>query len=92
MDKIRQQISTTGAVIDACGGNTPFLALINRGQPADRKRDKQHVSNYRSTGRFPADTFLIVTEHLRLAGLEAKAALWGIREPVVQVKAKARAA
>lgn len=80
-------LKTTAAVIDALGGNTPFLKIINVDLPADEKRGQQHVTNYRATGRFPSDTYLLVTTALARIKASAPPSLWKIRE----VK-KARAA
>jgi len=71
--KIRQ-LGTTGAVIDECGGTVATAAII--------RRTKQHVSNYRRTGRFPPDTFLVLKDELKKRRCAAPSSLWGIPEPV----------
>jgi hypothetical protein len=72
--KIRP-LATASDVIDACGGTVAFAKLIGGG------REKQHVSNYRATGRLPHDSYLIVTEALKKRRCSAPPAIWGITEP-----------
>ena len=74
-------LSTASAIIDALGGNVPFLAIINQGVPLQEQRRTTHASNYRSTGRLPPDTFLIVMAALEQRGLTAPPSIWKIREP-----------
>lgn len=71
-------LRTTSEVIDALGGNIPFGEMIST---AKFERVAQHVSNYRRTGNFPADSFLVVRAALEAKGLTAPAALWGITDP-----------
>jgi hypothetical protein len=77
-------LRTTSEVIDALGGNKPFAALIST--PKQPRRD-QHVSNYRTTGNLPADSYLIVTAALKKINCGAPPALWGIADPKAQRRA-----
>lgn len=72
--KIRR-LKSASEVIDACGGTVAFAKLIGR----DRK--KNHVSNYRATGRLPHDSYLIVMAVLQKNGCTAPSAIWDIDEP-----------
>ena len=72
-------LDTTDEVIDECGGTVAFAKLI--------ARDKQHVSNYRSTGRFPPDTFLIVEAALKKRRCRAPSMLWSITDPAKMARA-----
>lgn len=69
------QLNTTDDVIDALGGTTEVAKLARRSQQA--------VSNWRSRlrGKFPAETYLILTQALKQKKLSAPLALWGIEEP-----------
>jgi hypothetical protein len=57
-------------VIDALGG-TQAVADIT-------KRTYSATHNWRSFGRFPANTFLTLTNALKLRGFDAPASLWGM--------------
>lgn len=77
-----RMLKTTSAVIDdGFGGNTPFLKSINRHLPASKKRNQQHASNYRATGRFPPDIFKIVILELEQLEATAPSSLFKIYEP-----------
>ena len=55
------------------GGNGPIAELTGR--------KTQHVTNWKTEGRLPADTFLIVSAKLAKLGYCASPRLWGITEP-----------
>lgn len=44
-------------------------------------RDKQHLSNWKASGRFPPDTFLILEDELAGRRCKAPSSLWGIPDP-----------
>lgn len=68
-----ESLTTASRVIDALSGTTAVARLTGR--------KPQHVTNWRSTGRLPAETFLILSRALAKHGYCAPASLWGIREP-----------
>jgi len=70
--KIRR-LRTTSEVIDVLGGTVKAAGIM--------KRKPQHITNYRSTGRFPPDTYLIVIAELGKRNCTASPSLWGIAEP-----------
>jgi len=61
------------AAIGGDEGNGPIAALTGR--------KTQHVTNWKTDGRLPADTFLIVSAKLAELGYRASPKLWGITEP-----------
>lgn len=65
-------IDSTDAVIDELGGNGPVSRLLNTTHKA--------VSNWRGwgRGRFPADTYLVLTAALERSGRRADPRLWGM--------------
>lgn len=63
-------LSQTGSVIDALGGTAAVARITGR--------TPQAVSNWRGRLTFPADTFLILSGALTLAGKTAPASLWGM--------------
>lgn len=69
----RRELLTAGQVIDALGGTAATARLTGR--------KDQHVSNWRASGRLPADTFLILQGELRERQLVAPPSVWGIKEP-----------
>ena len=69
-----KELGSADAIIAAIGqGNGPIAALTGR--------KTQHVTNWRSEGRLPADTFLVVSAKLAELGYRASPRLWGITEP-----------
>lgn len=72
-------LTTAGQVIDKLGGTTATARLTDR--------LPQHVSNWRATGRLPADTFLILSKELEALGVTAPAEIWGIKTPSEQESA-----
>lgn len=68
-------------VYDAHHGRGAFRGLIST---AENPRTKQQVSNYKTSGRLPPDTFLIVGEALKTLGYVAPPSLWGIVQPKAQ--------
>ncbi len=69
-----RELQTAGEVIDALGGTAATARIVGR--------KDQHVSNWRASGRLPADTFLILQAEMRERSLAAPPAIWGIREPM----------
>ena len=67
-----RDLQTAGEVIDALGGTAATARIAGR--------KDQHVSNWRASGRLPADTFLILQAELRDRDLNAPPSIWGIRE------------
>jgi hypothetical protein len=70
---VTTDLHTAGEVIDALGGTAATARLTGR--------NPQHVSNWRASGRLPADTFLILQAELREREKQAPPAIWGIKEP-----------
>jgi len=68
-------LNTTDAVIDALGGTGATATLLGDGYYPQR------VSNWRKKGRFPPDTFLVMSEALRERGKVAPSSLWNMLEP-----------
>lgn len=66
------RLKTSSDVIDALGGTAATARFTGR--------KDQHVSNWRATGRLPADTFLIISKELERKSLKASPSLWGIKE------------
>lgn len=67
-------LDSTDAVIDALGGTTAVQALLGYSNHSP-------ISNWRSRGRFPPETFLVFQTELERRGLAASPALWSMREP-----------
>ena len=70
------ELSSVRDIIAKIGGedgNGPIAALTGR--------KTQHVTNWKTEGRLPADTFLVVSARLAELGYRASPALWGITEP-----------
>jgi hypothetical protein len=67
---------TATSVIDELGGTTATAKLT--------RRKPQHVTNWRTSGRLPPDTFLVMRQALAERGKEAPAALWGITDPSIE--------
>lgn len=63
-------LPTASAVIDALGGTSAVATLT--------KKSMQSVTNWRSAGRLPADTFLIISIALKKIDRNAPSSLWGI--------------
>jgi hypothetical protein len=61
------------AAIGGDEGNGPIAALTGR--------KTQHVTNWKTEGRLPADTFLVVSAKLAELGYRASPELWGITTP-----------
>jgi hypothetical protein len=68
-----RELQTAGQVIDQLGGTAATARLTGR--------KDQHVTNWRRSGRLPADTFLIMMAELRDRDCNAAPSLWGIKEP-----------
>lgn len=72
--RMLNELSSVRDIIAAIGGdegNGPIAALTGR--------KTQHVTNWKTEGRLPADTFLILTEALAKRGYRASPKLWGIQ-------------
>lgn len=67
------ELRTAAEVIQEVGGLAATARLTGR--------KSQHVWNWRSAGRFPADTFLVLAKVLEEQGKTAPASLWGIKDP-----------
>ncbi|WP_375453753.1 hypothetical protein [uncultured Methylobacterium sp.] len=63
-------LQTTGEVIDALGGTAAVARRMGRRMTV--------VSNWRTGGNFPANTYLTFTAALADIGKEAPARLWGM--------------
>ena len=73
-------LTSASAVIDALGGTKATAEMLMWHAPEKGTKD-QHVSNWRSTRRLPAWTFLILTQELGAIESSAPPSLWGIKEP-----------
>jgi hypothetical protein len=60
-------------IIDLLGGNTSVAHLTSRSSNA--------VSNWRTFGKFPAQTFLLIKAELKRRGASAPDSLWAMQEP-----------
>jgi hypothetical protein len=69
-----ETIETAEEVFDALGGNSAVEALT-ASKPST-------VSNWRSFGSFPSNTYVTMTDALRAVGKTAPASLWGMRTPL----------
>ena len=65
-------LTTLSEVIDALGGPSAVAKLTGTKLPA--------VSNWQQFGRFPAKTYLVMSNALKLHGKVASSALWGMKE------------
>jgi hypothetical protein len=65
-------LTTTAEVMAALGGTTAVARLTNRKVTA--------ASNWQSFDKFPANTFVVMTEALRRIGRSAPPSLWGMVE------------
>jgi hypothetical protein len=68
-----KKLSTAAEVIDVLGGTAATARIAGR--------KAQHVTNWRASGKLPANTFLVLSAALRERGKEAPPSLWGITEP-----------
>lgn len=71
------QLETVDHVIDALGGVSSVCELIG----ARKKRSWQRVDNWRLRGRFPSDTYVVLTDALKARQFSAPARLWGMLDP-----------
>lgn len=71
------ELRNANEVIDALGGTGATARLTNR------KYD-QAVSNWRKSGRLPADTFVVISNELKKMGLRADPSIWGMVEASLQ--------
>lgn len=63
-------LTSAEQVFEALGGITAVAALTNRKYTA--------AHNWRAFGRFPTNTYLVMTEALAAQGKTAPASLWGM--------------
>lgn len=63
-------LSTTGQVIDALGGTAGLAKALGRRMTV--------ISNWRTCGSFPANTYLALTAMLARSGANAPAHLWNM--------------
>ncbi|WP_345820444.1 hypothetical protein ABC766_00155 [Methylobacterium fujisawaense] len=63
-------LSTTGQVIDALGGTAELAKALGRKMTV--------ISNWRTGGSFPANTYLVLTEMLSAIECRAPAHLWNM--------------
>jgi len=66
-------LDSAGEVISHLGGPTAVGRLVGR--------SVQSVVNWRTSGRLPADTYLILQAELQDRDLAAPPSLWGIMQP-----------
>ena len=66
------ELETADQVIDALGGTTATARLLGF--------DPRRVSNWRKAGKFPAATFVALTEALAKVDRQAPRSLWNMRE------------
>ena len=69
-----KRLQTADDVIDALGGTSATSRLTGA--------SIQAVSNWRATGRLPANTFIILSKALKRIDARASPSLWGIMERV----------
>jgi hypothetical protein len=68
--RVLDELISARDIIAIMGGNQAVAALTGR--------KTQHVTNWKTDGRLPADTYLILTEALAAKGYQASPKLWGI--------------
>lgn len=68
-----KELATAAEVIEQLGGPTAIGRLVGR--------SAQSAVNWRTAGRLPSDTFLILQAELRSRDMSAPPAVWGILEP-----------
>jgi len=66
-----ETLSTTSEVMDALGGNLAVAELTGSKPKA--------VWNWRGFETFPSNTYVAMTEALRVIGKTAPASLWGMK-------------
>jgi hypothetical protein len=66
-----ETLRTPEAVIEALGGTNAVALLTGRAKSA--------VSMWKARGRFPTDTYIILTKALRRKKKTAPIALWGMK-------------
>lgn len=69
-----EAIETAEQVFNALGGNAA-VEIITSSKPST-------VSNWRSFGTFPSNTYVAMTEALAARGKSAPPSLWGMKAPV----------
>lgn len=65
-------LRTTSTIIDALGGNAAVSELT--------KTSVNGVSNWRASGQFPADTYLLIKNAIKAIDVEAPDYLWPMRQ------------
>ena len=66
-----QVLKTTGDIIDALGNNVQAAKLLGV--------KYNSVTNWRTFGHFPPDTYVMIQKELRLRDLAAPPRLWKMR-------------
>lgn len=69
---MNRHLSSTGAVIEALGGLQAVADLTGRGYSA--------AHNWKATGQFPANTYLLLRKALAAKGFDAPDTLWNMAE------------
>lgn len=65
-----KKLSTAARIVDVLGGNGPVASLTGR--------KTQHVTNWKTAGTLPANTYLVLKDALARKGYTASPKLWGI--------------
>lgn len=66
-----QKLFTTAEIIDALGNNVQAAKLLGV--------KYNSVTNWRTFGHFPPDTYVMIQKELELRGYKAPASLWKMR-------------
>jgi hypothetical protein len=77
------RLTTVADVLNALGGNAPAAAKLGV--------KYNSVTNWRTAGIFPANTFVLIQRELGALGYEATGNLWKMRGTELAGKRKARA-
>lgn len=78
-----QNLTTTGEVIDALGGNAVVAEMT-------KAKNKNVIYNWRAAGKFPANTYILFQSELRHRNLTAPDRLWAMRPTLVVANNKVR--
>jgi hypothetical protein len=68
-----EKLDTATAIFDALGGNSGLEALTGSKPSA--------ISMWKQAGRFPSNTYVVMTEALQAIGKTAPDSLWGMKVP-----------
>lgn len=72
---MQRQLQTVSEVIEILGGLAATARLV------DRTYQAQHANNWQEAGRFPAKTYVVISNELKSRGYDAPLRLWGMVEP-----------